>query len=229
MTLTSGRGPFSTDPAGRFNQELRPDLVYVEPFYRRVRAVLHGATVLDSEQVLLVHRTGQPPAYAFPANDVTGVASVAEPAAAGYVSVAWAAVEAWFEEEEEVFLHPRNPYHRVDCVRTTRHLRVEWDDSVLVDTSDTLGVYETALAPLLYVDPARVTPGLLAPSTTTTYCPYKGTASYWTATVGGRSLTDVAWSYEAPYEQCAVLRGLLGFDASKVRVIATLPHMPMGA
>jgi uncharacterized protein (DUF427 family) len=117
----------------------------------------------------------------------------------------------------------------VDCVRTTRHLRVEWNDVVLVDTSDTLGVYETALSPLLYVDPARVLPGVLIPSPTTTYCPYKGTASYWTATAGGGTLTDVAWSYEEPYEQCAALRGLLGFDASKVRVITTLPHMPREA
>ena len=68
----------------------------------------------------------------------------------------------------------------------------------LVDTTETLAVYETALEPRLYVDPRLVRMDVLALSATQTYCPYKGTASYWTARVGDAVLEDVAWSYEDP-------------------------------
>ena len=111
--------------------------------------------------------------------------------------VPWDAVEAWYEEDEQVFFHPRNPYHRVDCVRTSRRLRVEVAGAVLVDTTETLGVYETALDPKLYVRRDQVRAELVA-SPTTSYCPYKGTASYWSAVVGDTTVADVAWSYEDP-------------------------------
>ena len=101
--------------------------------------------------------------------------------APGYVTVAWDAVDAWFEEDEQVFGHPRNPYHRVDCLRSERRLRVEAAGATLVDTADTLVVYETALEPRLYVDPRLVRIELLRGVATQTYCPYKGTATYWTA------------------------------------------------
>jgi len=85
VSLTTGRGPLSATPAGRFNKDVPPGLVYVEPFPRRVRGISAGKTVLDSERVLLVHRPAQPPTYAFPPDDVTGVRSDVEPEADGYV------------------------------------------------------------------------------------------------------------------------------------------------
>ena len=137
MSLTTGRAPLSANPAGRFDLSLPAGAVYVEPFLRRVRAVRGLSTVVDSERVLLVHRVGQPPSYAFPEDDVRDVPVSAEPAATGYVRVPWNAVTAWYEEEEEVFGgHPRNPYHRIDCVRARRRLRVEVASAVLVDTSN---------------------------------------------------------------------------------------------
>jgi uncharacterized protein (DUF427 family) len=226
VTLTSGRGPLSARPAGRFSPPLPPGVVYVEPFRRRVRGLAGGRTVVDSERVLLVHRPGHPPAYVFPAADVHGAPTEPEPEAPGHVQVPWDAVEAWYEEEEQVFLHPRNPYHRVDYVRTTRRLRVEVAGAVLVDTTDTLGVYETALEPLLYVRPDLVRTDVLVPSPTTTYCPYKGTASYWTAVVGDATVADVAWSYEDPRPESVVLRALLCFDAARATVRHDLPPDP---
>jgi uncharacterized protein (DUF427 family) len=223
VSLTTGRGPLSADPAGRFTHPLPRGLAYLEPFPRRVRAVRHGATIVDSERVLLVHRRGVPPIFAFPVTDVTGVATEAEPLADGYVRVAWDAADAWFEEEEQVFMHPRNPYHRVDCVRTSRRLLVEVGGTVLVDTADTLGVYETALDARLYVRRDQVIDGILVASPTKTYCPYKGTASYWSAMVADMPLVDVAWSYEDPYPECRALRGQLCFDESRVTVAADLP------
>ena len=116
-----------------------------------------------------------------------------------------------------MFGHPRNPYHRVDSVRTRRRLRVEVGRRRLVDTTATTGVYETALAPRLYVARSEVRTDLLAPSRTTTYCPYKGTASYWDVVVGEHVVADAAWSYEDPLPESEPIRGLLSFDESQGR------------
>jgi uncharacterized protein (DUF427 family) len=201
-----------------------PDHVaYIEPLRRRVRATKDGRTVIDSERVLLVHRPGRPPGYAFPAGDVDGVATEPEADTPGYVTVPWDAADAWFEEDEEVFGHPRNPYHRVDCLRSRRRLRVEAAGVTLVDTTETLAVYETALEPRLYVEPRLVRAGLLEPSATRTYCPYKGTASHWSARIGSELLEDVAWSYEDPLPESAPLARLLSFYDARVTVCTDLP------
>jgi uncharacterized protein (DUF427 family) len=201
-----------------------PDgVVYVEPFRRRVRGLVGDRSVVDSEQVLLVHRPGQPPTYAFPEADVDLDGVESEPEARGYVRVPWSAIETWFEEDERVLGHPRNPYHRVDCVRTSRRLRVEVAGTVLVDTTETIGVYETALEPRLYVHPEFVRRDLLIASSTTTYCPYKGTAWYWSAVVGDVVVEDVAWSYEDPLPESLPLSRLLSFDETRAMVTHDLP------
>lgn len=226
MSLTTGRGPLSPRRAGRFNPPIPDDVVYVEPFLRRVRGLVGERTVIDSEGVLLVHRPGQPPTYAFPIGDVADAPAEPEPEAPGFVRVAWDALDRWYEEDELVLGHPRNPYHRVDCVPTSRRLLVEVAEVTLVDTVGTTGVYETALAPRLYVDRAAVRMDLLVPSDTTTYCPYKGTASYWTAVVDGVRIEDVAWSYDDPLPESLPLRELLSFDDARVDVTHDLPTAP---
>ena len=223
MSLTTGRGPLSKNRAGRFSAPVPDQVVYVEPFRRRVRGLVDGRAVVDSERVVLVHRPGKPPAYAFPASDVEGVAAEPEPEAPGYVRVPWDAIEEWYEEDERATGHPRNPYHRVDCVRTSRRLRVEVGGEVLVDTADTMGVYETALDPRLYVPKDAVRMDLLVPSTTTTYCAYTGTASYWTAVVGDVTVDDVAWSYEDPFSESLPLKGMVSFYDHLATVTHDLP------
>jgi uncharacterized protein (DUF427 family) len=188
-----------------------------------VRGIKDGQTVVDSERVLLVHRAGRPPSYAFPAGDVTGVPAQAEADSPGYVAVGWDAADAWYEEDEQVFGHARNPYHRVDCLRSGRRLRVEASGLTLVDTTETLAVYETALEPRLYVDPRVVRTDVLSLSATHTYCPYKGTASYWTARIGDSVLEDVAWSYEDPLPESTQLGRFLSFDEARVDVGHDLP------
>jgi uncharacterized protein (DUF427 family) len=224
VSLTTGRGPLSARPAGRFTAPVPAPVTYLEPHRRRVRGMKDGVTLIDSEQALLVHRPGRPPSYAFPTTDVAaGVPAQPEGDAPGYVAVAWDALDAWFEEDEQVLGHPRNPYHRVDCLRSGRRLRVEAAAVTLVDTSDTLAVYETALEPRLYVDARSVRMDLLRPSATRTYCPYKGTATYWTACIGDTVLDDVAWSYEEPLPESAPLQHLLSFDDVRVSVTHDLP------
>ena len=225
MSLTTGRGPLSARPAGRFSAPVPGGVAYIEPFRRRVRATKDGRTVIDSERVLLVHRPGRPPVYAFPAVDVGDDVDmkVPEPDTPGYVSVEWDGVDTWFEEDEEVFGHPRNPYHRVDCLRSGRKLLVEANGVTLVDCASTLVVYETALEPRLYVDPSYVRMDLLRPSETHSYCPYKGTASYWTAQIGNATVADIAWSYQDPLPESSPLGGFLCFDETRVTVHHDLP------
>lgn len=182
--------------------------------------------MIDSEAVLLVHRPGRPPCYAFPFGDVDAVPSSDQADVPGYVTVDWDAVDRWFEEEEQVFAHPKNPYHRVDCLRSVRRLRVRALGVVLVDTLDTLTVYETALEPRLYVDPAHVRTDLLARSDSSSYCAYKGTATYWNACIGDQVISDVAWSYEDPLPETTPLVHKLSFDETRVAVDQDLPPAP---
>jgi uncharacterized protein (DUF427 family) len=84
-----------------------------------------------------------------------------------------------------------------------------------------MAVYETSLEPRLYVDPRFVRMDLLTMSDTHTYCPYKGTATYWTAHVGGEVLEDIAWSYEDPLPEFAPLGHFLSFDEARVVVAST--------
>jgi uncharacterized protein (DUF427 family) len=198
--------------------------VYVEPHLRRVRAALEERTVIDSERVVLVHRPGRAPTYAFPERDVPpGLPLSPEPAVPGYVCVPWEAVTAWYEEEEQVVGNPRNPYHRVDCVRARRRLRVEVAGAVLVDTVDTLALYETSRAPQLYARRDAVRMDLLVASPTRTYCPYKGTASYWSARTGDTLVADVAWSYEDPTPESRPIAGLLSFYADRTKMLQDVP------
>jgi uncharacterized protein (DUF427 family) len=195
---------------------------YLEPFRRRVRATKGGQTVIDSERAVLMHRPARPPTFAFPAQDVAGLPAEQEADIPGYVTVSWDAVDAWFEEDEQMFGHPRNPYHRVDSLRSHRHLRVEAAGTTLVDTTETMVVYETALDPRLYVDPRHVRVELTR-SQFQTYCPYKGTATYWHAIVDGTALSDVAWSYEDALPESTPLQHLVSFDEQRVSVAHDLP------
>jgi uncharacterized protein (DUF427 family) len=229
VSLTSGRGPLASHPAGVFVPPVAGPRTYIEPFRRRVRGLVAGVAVVDSDAVLLLHRPDLPPGYAFPDGDVSLSAKTALADVAGYVTVPWDAVDTWIEEEEPVVMHPRNPYHRVDCLQSRRRLRVEAAGLVVVDTDRTVAVYETALEPRLYVSPELVTGGRLEPSATVTYCRYKGHASYWTLVAGETIVTDAAWSYEHPLSESAPIAGLVSFDDSRVSVATDLPgpvHLP---
>lgn len=195
MSLTTGRGPFGSKPAGRFDFDAPEQVVYVEDFPRRVRAVVEGRTVIDSGEVVLVHETGKLPHYAFPAAAVE-IASEDEPHTDGYVTVAWESVDAWFEEDERVEVHPRDPYHRIDTFSTSRRVRVTLDGVTLAETTRSRALYETGLPVQFYVPSADVEVGLLEPSPTKTECPYKGTARHWSARIDGRLVEDVAWQYD---------------------------------
>ncbi len=223
MTLTAGGGPLADRPAGWFTPPLPADVVYIEPHPRRVQAYRGGQEVIDTEHALLVHRRNRPLSYAFPADEVDGVPGEPVPEAPGFVQVPWSAVDSWLEEGRALVHYPPNPYHRVDCRPTTRRLRVTVADSVLVDTDDTVIVFETALEPRLYVDPTYVRTDLLRRTDTSTYCNYKGVATYWSAALGDTVVDDVAWSYSDPPPETLPIKGYFSFDAARAAVFAALP------
>lgn len=224
MSLVAGRGPLSKDPAGWFSPELPADVVFVEPHPRRVQALRDGSAVIDTEQALLVHRPGAPLSYAFPADAVGDLASEPVPEAPGYVRVPWDAVDTWLEEGRVLVHYPPNPYHRVDCRPTQRRLRVTVGGEMLVDTTETVAVFETSVEPRLYVSPSLVRTETLHRSDTRTYCNYKGYATYWTAVVGDTVVDDVAWSYEDPPPETLPIKGFFSFDENRVEMLAELPR-----
>ncbi|MCV7199299.1 DUF427 domain-containing protein [Mycobacterium angelicum] len=221
MSLVAGRGPLSSDPAGWFTPAIPDDVVYIEPHPRRIQAFRDGRLMIDTERALLVHRRNQPLSYVFPDGTVAGLPAEPEPDAPGYVRVPWDAVDTWFEEGRKLVHYPPNPYHRVDCRPTKRRLRVSVGTTVLVDTDDTVIVFETALAPRLYVNPAHVRTDLLRRSDTESYCNYKGVATYWSATVTGNE--DIAWSYDDPLPESFAIKGFLSFVTERVQVQSELP------
>ena len=139
------------------------------------------------------------------------------PGLAGTVRFDWAALDAWFEEDEQVFVHPRNPYVRVDALRSTRPVRVELDGVVLAESPAPVMVFETGLPTRYYLDPTELDFDHLIPTGTVTSCPYKGTTSgYWSVRAGDTVHPDLAWAYAFPTRQLQPIAGLVAFYNEKV-------------
>lgn len=138
----------------------------------------------------------------------------------GTVRFEWAALDAWFEEDERVFVHPRNPYTRVDAVRSTRSVRIELDGAVLAESSSPVMVFETGLPTRYYLNRTETNFAALVPTGTVTECPYKGTTSaYWSVRVGETVYPDLAWCYEFPTRALSAIAGLIAFYNEKVDIL----------
>ena len=223
MSLVAGSGPLSGDRAGQLSPPIAGDVVYIEPHPRRVQGIRGGRTVIDTERALMVHRRGSPLSYAFAADEIGDLPADPVPEAPGFAVVPWTAMDTWLEEGRVLVHYPPNPYHRVDCRPTARGLRVEVSGTTLVDTVDTMILFETALRPRLYVNPSLVRTDLLSRSATTSYCNYKGYATYWSVTAGHTVVEDAVWSYEDPLPESLPIKGMLSFDETKLDVLAEMP------
>jgi uncharacterized protein (DUF427 family) len=213
VSLTAGSGPFGHRPTGRFDFDPPGAVTFVEVHRPRVRGQKDGATVVDSFRVRLVYRTGSLPRYAFPAGDVS-VESEPEPALEGYVTVRWDAVDRWLEEEDEVIVHPRDPYHRIDVLDTTRRIVVRVDGDIAADSTSARMLVETGLPPRYYVPPVDVGAELAANPQVSTGCAYKGFASYFD--VAG--VEAVAWTYTDPRREGEPVRGRICFFQEREEV-----------
>jgi uncharacterized protein (DUF427 family) len=131
----------------------------------------------------------------------------------GYVVLDFNAFDAWFEEDEQIFGHPRDPFHRVDVRRSSRPVRIELDGQVLAETTRSRMLFETRLPTRFYL-PKEDVAVALRPSARMSYCPYKGQASYWSCDAA----EDIAWSYEDPLPELGVIKGLVAFWDERVDV-----------
>ena len=147
----------------------------------------------------------------------------------GYVALDFSAFDEWYEEDERIEGHPRDPFHRVDVRRSARAVRIEVDGDVIAETTRARLLYETQLPMRFYV-PREDVRAPLHTSDRTSYCPYKGRASYWSVDAGGRRREALGWSYEEPLPDGPPVTGLVAFWDERVDVFVdgTLRPRPGG-
>ena len=133
-----------------------------------------------------------------------------------HITFFWDQMDAWFEEDEEVFVHPRDPYSRVDTVHSSRRVRVEIDGVVVAESERPVLLFETGLPTRYYLPKQDVRMDLLVPTTSSTRCPYKGVARYWSVRIGDKLVEDPVWSYPAPIPECPKIENLLSFFNERV-------------
>jgi len=203
-----------------------PLLVWEKPYYPayyvpaadvRAELVPTGATEADpgrgEAQVLDVRVGGVEAPAAALRYDASPVEELRDA-----IRLDWAAMDAWFEEDEEVFTHPRSPYTRVDILPSSRTVRVEVGGVVIAETSQAMLLFETGLPTRYYLPKTHVRMDLLRPTATESHCPYKGQASYWSVAVDGDVREDAAWSYPTPLPESERVAGLVCFYPDRVDV-----------
>ncbi len=126
-------------------------------------------------------------------------------------------MDAWFEEDEEVFIHPRDPQTRIAILPSSRHVVVTVDGTVVADSTRPTFLHETGLPMRTYLPKTDVRMDLLTPTETTTGCPYKGFAEYWTLRLSDEH-PDIAWSYRTPLRESLSIAGLVAFYDQRVEV-----------
>ena len=136
-----------------------------------------------------------------------------------YVAFYWDRVDHWFEEDDEIFVHARDPYKRVDAVASSRPVKVIVVGETVAETSRARFLYETRLPTRYYIPSEDVRMDLLVPSDKVTACPYKGTARYHSVKIGDRLFPDIVWSYPDPIPECPKIKGLLCFFNEHVDAI----------
>ncbi|MGB9113658.1 MAG: DUF427 domain-containing protein [Acidimicrobiales bacterium] len=128
----------------------------------------------------------------------------------------WDSMDAWFEEDEQVFTHPRDPYTRVDILPSSRHVRVEMGGRTVAESTSPRLLFETGLPARYYLPKTHVRLDLLIPTDTVSHCPYKGQAEWWSVRVGDAVHHDLAWSYPTPLPESQKIAGLIAFYNEKV-------------
>ena len=180
-----------------------------------------GPPVLDPSTSFAVHSTdGSPLTIRTADGDLAGAAFRADdPDLAGYVVLDWQAFTQWYEEDEPVVAHPHDPFDRIDCLRSSRHVEISHNGIVLADTTRSTLLFETPLPTRFYLPREDVAMHLLEPTATHTVCAYKGQASYWSARVGDDVLADIAWSYPEPLNDATPVRDLIAFLTERLDLV----------
>ena len=137
----------------------------------------------------------------------------------GYAALYWERADLWLQEDEPVHGALRDPYHRVDVYESSRPVRVTLNGTVIAQSDRPKMLFETGLPPRPYLLRSDVAAGVLAPSDSTSWCPYKGGATYWNITTAERTLADGAWSYESPLPEALKAEGHVSIDGEGIETI----------
>jgi uncharacterized protein (DUF427 family) len=136
---------------------------------------------------------------------------------AGHVGFYWSKLDHWYEEDDEVFVHPRSPYHRVDVLNSSRHVRVRVGGEFIADSRRPRLLFETGLPTRYYLPRMDVRMDLLAESETVTQCPYKGRTVHFDLHLADQQVVhDIAWSYPYPIPECPKIENLICFYDERV-------------
>jgi uncharacterized protein (DUF427 family) len=149
------------------------------------------------------------------------------------VRLEFSAMDEWFEEDEPIYTHPRDPYTRVDILASSRHVRVVVDGVTLAESHQPRILFETGLPPRYYLPLTDVRLELLRPSGHETHCPYKGTATYWSLDTGTATYENLVWTYRSPLPESQKIAGLTCFYDEKVDLyvdgeLQERPRTPFG-
>jgi uncharacterized protein (DUF427 family) len=136
----------------------------------------------------------------------------------GYVVLDFRAFDAWYEEDQPNVAHPRDPFHRIEVLSSSRHIRVELDGQVLAESSRPKLLFETML-PTRYYLPSEDIRCELTRTSKRTWCAYKGQASYWSARVGVHFLPDIGWTYHQALHDATQVQGLIAFFNERLDII----------
>jgi uncharacterized protein (DUF427 family) len=133
-----------------------------------------------------------------------------------YMAFYWDRVDHWFEEDEEIFVHARDPFKRVDTILSHRPVEVIIGGEEVASTTNARFLFETNHQVRYYIPAEDIRMDLLVPSSTRSSCPYKGNAEYLSARIGGKEIEDVAWRYPNPIAECPKIKGLIAFFDERV-------------
>ena len=134
------------------------------------------------------------------------------------IAFEWKAMDAWFEEDEEVYVHARDPYTRIDVLQSSRSIRVEVDGVTVAESNKPRFLFETGLPSRYYLPKTDVNFEYLTATDTATHCPYKGTARYWSIDTTGEAHDDVVWGYDTPVRESQEVAGYVAFYNEKLDI-----------
>ena len=164
----------------------------------------------EATQYVVKAGNGEGAAYAFLEPEIKDLE--------GHYAFVWKTLDHWFEEDEEVYVHPRDPYSRIDIVPSSRRVRVEIEGVTVADSTNASFLFETGLPTRYYIPKTDVRMALLTPTDLATACPYKGTARYWSATIDGETHDNIVWGYDSPLPESQKVAGLVAFYNEKVDI-----------
>ena len=188
--------------------DVRTDLF--EPTERHTKCPIKGEASYYSIRV--GDREVRNGAWYYP-EPIEGAAQIA-----GMIAFYWDRVDRWLEEDEEILVHPRDPYHRIDVLPSSRHVRISLEGELLAESAHPTALFESNLPPRWYL-PREDVVAELEPTETVTHCGYKGQASYYAVRLGsGDTVRDLVWTYTDPFPEAGRIQNLLCFFNERVDI-----------